>query len=312
MELRQIRYLLEVARRGGFTRAAESLRVAQSAVSVAVRRLEQELGVKLIDRTKRGAAITSEGRSFVERAAAVERQVHDLELEMRELRGLARGEVSVGIPSMLATYAFPPILAAFRRRHPGLRLSVHADGAHRIQRRVAAGELDVGIVALQGIVESLVFRPLLRDEVVVCVRRGHPLSAKRSVRVEDLAGEPLLLFREGFLQRELLEEAFATRGLAPRVALETNLVPLLVDATARGDGATTLLRMVAEAEPRLAPLALKPRVHVDAGVAWRSGAYVSRAARALIDFLVAADYGRRSLRARPPVEMGGAPRREPE
>ncbi len=293
MELRQIRYLLEVTRRGGFTRAAESLQIAQSALSVAVRRLEQELGVKLIDRTRRGAAVTSEGRSFIERATQLERQVHDLELEMRELRGLRRGDVSVGIPAMLAAYAFPPVIAAFRERHPGLRLSVHVEGARSIERRVAAGELDVGIVARQGITESLVFRPLLRDEVAVCVGRGHALSRRRSVRIEDLADEPLLLFREGFHQRALLEEAFAKRGLAPRIAFETDCVPLLVDAAARGIGATTLLRMAADAEPRLAVLALNPRVHVDAGVAWRSRAYVSRAARAFIDFVVAADFGGR-------------------
>jgi DNA-binding transcriptional LysR family regulator len=289
MELRQIRYLLEVARRGGFTRAAESLQIAQPALSVAVRRLERELGVKLIDRSRHGAAVTPEGRSFVQRAAQIERQVHDLELEMREIQGLARGEASVGIPTMLATYAFPPVIAAFRERHPGLKLAIHADGAHSIQRRVAAGELDVGVVARQGILESLVFRPLLRDEMVVCVSRGHRLAGKRSVRIEDLAEEPLLLFREGFLQRALLEDAFGARRLVPHVALETNLVPLLVDAAARGTGVTTLLRMVADAEPRLAVLSLKPRLYVEAGLAWRSGAYISRAVRAFIDFLASTD-----------------------
>jgi DNA-binding transcriptional LysR family regulator len=299
MELRQIRYLLEVVRRGGFTRAAESLQIAQSALSVTVRKLEQELGVKLIDRMKRGAVATSEGRSFMKRAAEVERLVHDLELEMRELRGLARGEVSVGIPAMLAAHAFPPLIAAFRESHPGLRLSVHADGAQSIQRRIATGELDLGIVARQGIAESLVFRPLLRDEVVVCVARDHPLAVRRSVRVEDLADVPLLLFREGFFQRALLEDAFAARGLVPQVTFESNLVALLVDAAARGTGATTLLRMVVDAEPRLAALSLKPRIHVDAGIAWRSGAYVTKAARAFIDFLTAPDGGARFLRARP-------------
>jgi DNA-binding transcriptional LysR family regulator len=299
VELRQIRYLLEVARRGGFTRAGESLQVAQSALSVAVRRLEEELGLKLIDRTRRGAALTSEGRTFLQRAALVERQVHDLELEMGELRGLARGEVRVGIPAMLATYAFPPVVAAFRERHPGLRLSVRAGGAQSIQRGVAAGELDVGVVARQGIEESLVFRSLLRDEVVVCVGHGHPLAAKESVRIEDLAEEPLLLFREGFLQRAVLEEAFAARRLVPRVALETDLVSLLVDEAARGAGVTTLLRMAARAEPRLAALSLRPRVHVEAGVAWRSGAYLSKAARAFIDFVAAAELWGRSARATP-------------
>jgi DNA-binding transcriptional LysR family regulator len=83
------------------------------------------------------------------------------------------------------------------------------------------------------------------------------------------------------------------------VAFESNLVSLLVDAVARGTGAATLLCMVAEPEPRLVALSLKPRIHVEAGIAWRSGAYMTKAARAFIDFLTAADYGVRSLRARP-------------
>ncbi len=286
MDLRQLRYVLEVVRQSGFARAARALHVAQPAVSVAVRKLEAELGVALLERSVRGAALTLEGKAFVSRAEAIERELRDLETEMKELCGLEHGQVRIGIPSMLAAYALPAAIGAFRRRYPGLRLSVYSGGARRIQAMIAAGELDVGIVSRQGALDALVFRPLLRDEMVACVARDHHLAGRRSVRLEELAAEPLCLFREEYFQRAVLDEAFAALHLQPKVVLEANLVSLLVDAVSRGEGVTTLLRMAAEAERAVVPLSFKPRLHVEAGVAWRAGAYLSRASRAFVDFLV--------------------------
>lgn len=298
MELRQLRYFVEIVRRGGFTRAAQAIHVAQPALSTAMRKLEAELGVSLLDRGGRQVRLTADGSAFLSQAEEILRRVGGLEEEMRERQGLVRGELSVAVPTMLATYAFPRVIEAFRSRHPGLVLSVETGGARSIEARLAAGDLDVGIVAREGLRDDLVYRPLLRDEVVACVGRSHPLARRRSVTLERLAEEPLLLFRPGFFQRDLVVGAMQARGLTPRIALESDLVPLLVEATAAGRGVTTLLRVAAESERRLVPLSLRPPLFVDAGVAWRAGAYLSRAGRAFVDFLLEADLPGRSARAR--------------
>jgi DNA-binding transcriptional LysR family regulator len=289
MDLRQLSYFVAIVERGGFTRAAEAIHVAQPALSAAIRKLEAELGVTLLERGARRVALTADGRAFLARAVDILGGVRGLELEMRERQGLVRGELAVAVPAMLATYAFPAIVESFRARHPGIRLSVDTGGARSIEARLVAGELDVGIVARVGLRNDLVYRKLLRDEVVACVGRGHPLGARRSVTVERIAREPLLLFRPGFFQRDLLLAEIERRGLTPRIAFESDLVALLVAAAAAGGGVTTLLRLAAEAEPRLVPLSLRPAAFVEAGFAWRAGAYLSKAARAFVDFVLAAD-----------------------
>lgn len=285
MELRQIRHLLEIVRCGGFTRAAAALHAAQPTLSMSIRKLEQELGVTLLDRSEHKVTLTSEGQAFLARAQVIDELIRGLTAEMRELRGLERGEVKIGIPGMLATHFFPPIITDFRAQFPGLRLLVYGDGARKIQEMVIDGELDVGIVARRGLPDTLAFQPLLREEVVACVGRGHHLAERRSVTFEELALEPLCLLQEGHFQRALLVDELSSRGLSPRVVFETNHVRLLAAVTADGGGATTLLRMAAAAEPRLVPLSLSPRLYVEAGVAWRVASYVSRAAQAFIDFL---------------------------
>lgn len=289
MDLRQLSYFVEIVRRGGFTRAAEAIHVAQPAISASVRRLEAEMGVTLLDRGGRQVALTTDGRAFFARAEEILGRVRGLELEMKERQGLVRGELAVALPAMLATYAFPRVIEAFRARHPGLRLSVETGGARSIEARLAAGALDLGIVAREGLREDLVYRPLLRDEVVACVGRAHGLAKRRSVTLDQIAREPLLLFRQGFFQRDLVIAAVEARGHSPRIALESDLVPLLVAAAAGGGGVTTLLRMAAESEPRLVALSLRPAVFIEAGIAWKAGAYLSRAARAFVDFVLEAD-----------------------
>ncbi|ABS27426.1 LysR family transcriptional regulator [Anaeromyxobacter sp. Fw109-5] len=282
-------YFVEIVRRGGFTRAADAIRVAQPALSSAIRNLEAELGVRLLNRGGRQVTLTPDGRAFLAHAEEILSRVRGLELEMQERQGLVRGELVVALPAMLATYAFPGVLSAFRVRHPRLRLAVETGGARTIEHRIAAGAVDVGIVARDGVREDLVYRRLLRDEVVACVARGHPLAGRRSLSVEQLAKEPLLLFGPGFFQRDLVLAAIEARGLKAQIALESDLVPLLLDAASRGGGITTVLRMAAESEPRVIPLSLRPAVFIEAGIAWKAGAYLSRAARAFVEFVLEAE-----------------------
>ena len=286
MDLRQLRYFVEIANRGGFTRAAEAIRVAQPALSAAIRNLEGELGVRVFNRGGRQVTLTPDGRALLAHAEEILGRVHGLELEMQERQGLDRGELSVALPTMLGAFAFPRVIAAFRAQHPRLRLSIESGGARSIEARVASGAVDVGIVARDGLRDDLVYRPVLRAEVVACVARSHPLARRRSVTLEQLAREPLFLFGPGFFQRDRVLAEFQARGLQPRIAFEADLVPLLADAAATGQGVTTLLRMAAEAEPRLVPLSLRPALFVEAGLAWKAGAYLTRAARAFVDFVL--------------------------
>ncbi len=118
MDFKQLRYFHEIVRLGSFTRAAEALYVAQPAVSVAIRKLEAELDLTLFHRNDRKVTLTDEGARLLPHAQRILQAVSDAQLEMQELKGLTQGMVRVGIPGMLGSYYFPPILMAFRHRHP--------------------------------------------------------------------------------------------------------------------------------------------------------------------------------------------------
>jgi DNA-binding transcriptional LysR family regulator len=289
VELRQLRYLVEIVERGGFTPASRAIRVAQPALTTAIQKLEREIGARLLDRDARPVTLTADGRAFHSAAQEILLRVRALEREMQERRGLERGQLSVALPVMLATHALASVIDGFRARHPGIALSVETSGARTIETRLAAGEVDLGIVSRQGVREDLVYRPLLRDEVVACVARRHPLAAKAYVTLESVAAEPLLLFRRGFFQRDLVMSALEERGLNARVVFESDHVPLLVAAATSGAGVTTLLRVAARSEKELVPLSFRPALFVEAGLAWKEGAWLSHAARAFVDFVTAAD-----------------------
>ncbi|HJV35835.1 LysR family transcriptional regulator [Geomonas sp.] len=288
MEFRQIRYLLEIIRGGGFTRAAETLGISQPSLSIAVQKLEDELGVTLINRQERKIALTAEGRAFFERACQIEELFKGTVHEMEEFRGLEKGEVRIGIPGMLATHYFPALIAQFRELYPDLKLSVHSAGANSIQSLIESGALDAGIVSGHELPDWVESRGVIREEIVACVAAAHTLASKPAMTLEELSHEPLFLFSEGFFQRQAVTDAMAARGLVPNVVFETNLVPLLKKVTAQGGGVSTLLRMAVE-EPELKAISFSPPLFVDAVVIWKRNAYLSRAARTFLEFLQGAE-----------------------
>jgi DNA-binding transcriptional LysR family regulator len=292
MDLRQVRYFVETARLGSFTRAAEQLHIAQPAISIAIRRLEEELELTLFNRRDKRITLTAEGESFREHALRLLADVTAAQQEMADLRGLAKGEVRIGIPPMLSTYFFPGIIADFAGRYPCLNLSVYGDGAGRIQQMLDQGDLDMGVIAQRSVLESLETRHFLREEMVACVPLGHPLAAKGSLTMAEFAQHPLVFYKAGYYQRELLMEEMRGSGAEPRIVFETNLFSLVKSLVRTGLGISTFLRMVVVGDDDLVAIPFDPPLHLDLVIAWKKGAYLSRANRAFVDFLLArtADY----------------------
>jgi DNA-binding transcriptional LysR family regulator len=293
MDLRQVRYFVETARLGSFTRAAERLRIAQPAVSMAIRRLEEELELTLFNRQDKRVTLTAEGETFLEHALRLAADVKAAEQEMADLRGLVKGEVRIGIPPMLSSYFFPGIISDFARRYPRLSLSVYGDGAGRIQQMLGQGELDMGVIAERSVLESLEARHFLREEVLVCVPKEHPFAARSSVTFAEFVSEPLIFYKAGYYQRELILEKLKGSGSEPRIVFETNLFSLVKSLVREGMGISTFLRMVVTEDDDLAAISFDPPLHLDLVIAWKRGAYLSRANRAFVDFLLerTAGYG---------------------
>ena len=286
MELRQLRYFLEIARLGSFTRAAEQLNVAQPAVSMAIRKLEETLELVLFNRQDRKVSLTAEGEIFQEHARRIMGDLQSAEQEMAELRGLGKGEVRVGIPPMMSSYFFPAIISNFTRRYPDLHLSVNGEGSWRIQKMFSQGELVMGVIAGRSVPDTLECRHFLREEVVVCVPPGHPFAKRCSVPFAEFVREPLVFFKEGYYLRELFFEELRETGGTPNIVFETNLYSLIKPLVRDGLGITSFLRMVVANDSDLTAVSFDPPLHLDLMIAWKKHAYLSRPNRAFVDFLL--------------------------
>lgn len=286
MDLRQLRVFTEIASLGSFTRAAERLHVAQPAVSIAIRKLEEELELTLLNRQDKRVTLTAEGESLFAHARRLLEEFSAAEAEMAELRGLERGEVRIGIPPMMSSYFFPRIIRDFRQRYPQLKLSVNGEGAASIQQMISRGDLDMGVIAGHRVPEGLESQHFLREEIVACLPPDHPLAGRASLKVREFLQQPQIFFKQGYYMRELLDQLVEKNGLDPQVVFETNLFSLVRTLIKEGLGISTFLRMVVSDDPELQAVSFDPPLYLDLVIAWKAGHYLSRANRAFIDFLM--------------------------
>ncbi|GFO55314.1 LysR family transcriptional regulator [Geomonas sp. Red276] len=295
MDARQLRYFVEVATTASFTRAAEGLRIAQPALSMSIKKLEEELELTLFNRQDRKVSLTAEGEIFLLHARRVLDDLKAAELEMAELKGLSKGEVRIGIPPMISAYFFPDIIRDFHRAFPKLKLAVHGEGAARIQRMIAQGELDMGVVAGESFPDTLETRHFLREEVVVCVPPGHRFATAGSVTLAEFISEPLIFYKEGYFIREFFLEALKESEARPEIVFETNLFSLVRSLVRNGTGISILLRMVVADDSELVAVSFDPPLYLDLLIAWKRQSYLSRANRAFAEFLLARGGGQASI-----------------
>ena len=246
MDLRQIAYVEAVARTANFTRAAAELHVAQPALSVAIRRLEADLGVRLFERTSRRVSLTPAGTAFLERAARVSREVDALADEMREYAGGARGRLRLS-----AWYHVEPDLVDFMRDftavNPLVEVSIQELPVDETLAALRAGDIDLAVVVqFPGLdLDDFGRAPLRTEPAVLVVRADDALAGEESLDLADLSGRPFVVTRPGTGLRRLFDHVFAGAQHPPRIAIETNELAAMVAFASVGLGGAVLTPTVA-------------------------------------------------------------------
>ena len=285
MDLRKLQIFVAIAQAGSFSAAAEQLHMAQPAVSIAVRKLEESLGVVLFDRTGRSIALTAEGQALLGRAQSILQQVDDLQASAGDLKNLLRGELSIACPSMLATYFLPDLLSEFLAVHSGLTASVTQAGTTQIEELLLRDEIELGVTSAQGSSE-LQRLPLVNEQMVVCVDQSHPWAQRKSLPLEDLHQAPMVVYESGYFIRAQLDQLCQSAGVEPDLRIQSNFLPLLIRMVKQGHGVTVGLRAMADQEPGIVGIPLATPADVPMALAKRKGRTISRANQAFIDWLV--------------------------
>ncbi len=304
MNLRLLEIFVAIVDAGGFTAAAARLRIAQPAVSAALRKLEDDLGAVLIVRPVRRLTLTAEGMAFLRHARGLLAQAAAARHEIAALRGAEAGRLSIGVPAMVATHILPPVIGRFLARRPRLRTTIIQAGAEEIAERVLRGELDLGIVADWRKPAGLTTRVLETHPMVACVAAGDSLAARERLGWSELIDRPLVLFPRGYYQRERLEDVAARAGRALTLAAEAEAVPIIVELVRAGLGVATLMGAATKNLAGIRVLTLPRDAVVPVAVCHRADGPGSAAAEAFLDFLERAYPGLASPGARPRVSRG--------
>jgi LysR family transcriptional regulator, cyn operon transcriptional activator len=296
MDLRTLRYVATIARLRSFTRAAAELRVAQPALSVSIRKLEDELGVQLFARESRQVVPTTEGLMLLRRAERIFQEVDSAKRELEDAKNVRSGEVRLGFPPMYGLRSLPALLAEFHVAYPGVAVTAMAGSATEISNMLENGSIDLALLELRRIRPGWQRVLVGRDEMVLCVARTHPLAKRRRIKGKELDGLPMALLDSHFIQRQLLDAICGRAGARVQPTFKSNYVPLIRAAALNGMGAVTLVRSLADADDRLASISFEPRQILSFNLCWRDDRYLSRANLAFVEF-AAAKY-KRAGRAR--------------
>jgi len=241
LELRQLKYFIEVAEREHVSEAAEHLHVAQSAVSRQIANLEDELGVHLFEREGRNVKLTPIGKLFLTHSLAIVKSVDRAIEQVNAYLDPERGSIKIGFPTSLASHLLPTVISAFKEKHPNVKYQLRQGSYSFLIDAVKNRELDL---AFLGPVPTDDFQLksniLFTERMFALIPSKHRLSDRRSIRLRDLRNEPFVLFPEGYILQKIAIDACKQEGFLPNINTEGEDLDAIKGLVAAGMGVTLL------------------------------------------------------------------------
>ena len=285
MNTRLLAYFVAVAKHQNITHAANALHIAQPALSVAIKKLESQLELELFRRDQRKIVLTYEGETLLIHAKQILQQLDDATLAMKELRGLEKGEVRLGLPSIMGTYYFPDVLMAFKSRYPKLKLVMIEAGTQSIQKMLLDGEIDLGIIQTHNLPDELDSKHLVRSQMVAVVSPEHEYANKQTLSYAEFFSQELVMFKKGYFHREILDNICQQQNLIADFSFETNLLAVILKIVKRDFAISALLALATESESGVVSIPFEEPIFLDICIAWRKSGYLSKADRTFLEFV---------------------------
>lgn len=231
------------------SKAAERLLVSQPAVSKQLRELEREVGTPLFDRLPRGVRPTQAGTILADYARRIFDLAAEAEQRLADLRGLQRGELRIGSSTTIAVYLLPPVFVAFRKAHPGVRLTVEIANTQEIQERLEAGELDVALTEGQADERDFEVSTFMTDELIAIATPSHPLAKSRKlIPAATLCREPFIVREAGSGTLNVVQHALQQRGLSVTPVMSVGSTIVIKRAVEAGVGVAFVSRLTCQLE----------------------------------------------------------------
>ncbi|RQH06004.1 LysR family transcriptional regulator [Paraburkholderia dinghuensis] len=285
MELRALRYFIEVVRQQSFTAAADKMHVTQPTISKMVKSLEDEVGTQLIVRDARQMVLTDAGRVVWQRGQDVLAAQAQLQAELDDLATLGRGELTIGVPPMGGSL-FTPAIATFRQRYPKIELKLFEQGSRAIEAALISGELELGGVLQPVDPATIDVLPISHELLWLVAPKGSRWDGETSVPLVDLAAEPFVFYGESLALNDVVSYACRTAGFVPQIVGRSAHWDVMAALVLAGVGIALLpapyCRRLDAARFTCMPVS-EPAIKWDMAIGWKRNGYLSHAARAWLE-----------------------------
>ncbi len=286
LDLRQLYYFFRTAEYGSFTKAARALNVAQPAISIAVRKLEETLGMEVLRRTKTGVELTIEGKMLFVHARGILASLESARTDLASLRGLKIGSTTIGIPPQFFSGALIEPIISFMHHYPGLHMKIVDLGATRLRTALIEGAVDLAVLSEDDLDPSFDVYRLFDDELVVVAARGHEILENGAVEAQQIELYPLAIINRRFWQSRVADRVFDGSNEQANIRFECPNIAVLKAAVRHSEMITTLVRGSVADDDALAWRSFSPPVYISAFLCRRSRSTLSLANRALLSFLM--------------------------
>jgi len=254
MDLHQLRVFQAAAKSGGFTRAANELRLSQSTVSQHIKLMEQELGGPLFMRVGKRVQVTEAGGALLQYTERILRDLKNAEMAIREINLMRRGTVRLGVGPTTLIYRLPHVLRDYKRRFPDIDLIVLAGTTEFLLEALRSQHLDLAVVMRTVPQPGLTTTPLGSEEPVLVLNREHPLARQRTLDPSDLTGLRFILYAKNTAMQQLIDDFFESLGITPRIDMEVENNEAIKSLVRVGLGASILPLCAVAKEPPDSPL----------------------------------------------------------
>ena len=281
MDLNLMRSLLAVVDAGSITAAADRVGLTQPAMSRRIRQLEEQMGIALLSRGRKGVALTAAGELVVAEARILVARYDSLCAEVATHQRLEGGTIRLGGGATAVSFVLPPAIADFQREHPGVRFHLKEAGSREVERDVVSGRLELGLVTLPVHMRELEVQPLVADSIVLIARNAHSLASLEQVPVKALAGLSLVGFEAGSAIRHLIDAALRDAGVEMNVVMELRSIAAIVRMVAMTGNLAFVSRIGVENERDVRILPVRGlNIRRELAVIARRGVVLSPAAAA--------------------------------
>lgn len=288
MDIKQISYFMAVAQEGSFSRAAEKLEVSQPTLSMAVKKLEEELGAELFYSFNRRQNLTDEGLRLKEGAAKL-LEVYQETIENVKLSDyVGSGAVTLGLSPLFGACFFGDLIPSFSAASPNIKINMIEDGANKIDELVEKGEVDLAVTLNTERTASFASCHFSTQRNVALLHKKHPLANAKSITVADLKEDSFAIFNQDFILNRQIMSACHAAGFRPKIALLSSQWDFMVELVSRNRAVSILPKPVLDKHPDpnvvCVPL-MDSMKYWDIVLAWNKQKYMSKSCRLFLDYV---------------------------